>query len=142
MLQRVPGPKLAIVSDSEYLIMGALGKVQQWQGMAWVGGGGGFVGWSLETYSTNGRCARATHALCRNAPNAFLICGLWQFRFLPPSRGSMFGALHLVMCCLVPRGVTDTTGNRHKARLPFLLMLRDKLPLSSLAPCTTAFPSC
>ena len=36
-----PGQKLAIVSDSEYLIIGAQGKVQQWQGMARVGGGVG-----------------------------------------------------------------------------------------------------
>ena len=40
-LQRVPGQRLAIVSGSEYLILGLQGKVQQWQNAAWVGGGGG-----------------------------------------------------------------------------------------------------
>ena len=39
VLQRVPEQKLAVISDSEYLTMGAQGKVQEWQGMAWVGTG-------------------------------------------------------------------------------------------------------
>ena len=39
VLRQVPGRKLAILSDSEYLVRGAQGKVQQWQGTAWVGGG-------------------------------------------------------------------------------------------------------
>ena len=41
--QQVPRPKLAIVSHSGYVIMEAQGKVQQWQGTACVGlGGGGY----------------------------------------------------------------------------------------------------
>ena len=43
VLRLVPWPTLAIVSDSQYLIIVAKGEVQQWHGMAWVGGGGGHI---------------------------------------------------------------------------------------------------
>ena len=42
LLKRVPGDKLAIVSNSEYLICGAQGQVHVWNEMAWIGKGGGY----------------------------------------------------------------------------------------------------
>ena len=39
--KRVPGDKLAILSDSSYLILGAQGQVHSWHEMLWIGTGGG-----------------------------------------------------------------------------------------------------
>ena len=39
VLKHVPGDKLAIMSNSEYLIFGAQGQVHLWNEMAWIGKG-------------------------------------------------------------------------------------------------------
>ena len=41
VLNRVPGDKLAILSDLNYLISGAQGQVHSWREMSWIGRGGG-----------------------------------------------------------------------------------------------------
>ena len=41
VLKRVPGDKLAILSNSRYLLSGAQGQVHLWNAMAWIGKGGG-----------------------------------------------------------------------------------------------------